>query len=131
MLPLDALRGPLGRIDVVKMDVEGMEHRVAQGGRALFEAERPVVYLEYSPGLLRDVSGVPAAALLRFFLERGYAVEILHRTAPPESLAGLDAETAIARTDAACERHVREEAGTHLDLCLRPIGAPAPALNGA
>jgi FkbM family methyltransferase len=118
VLPLDSLRDQLGRIDVIKMDVEGMEYRAILGARRLIEENRPVVFLEYSPMLLRSISRVPAEDLLHHFLDLDYDIEILHRTTPRELLDGRAREATVARVNEAWERHVKEEAGTHLDLRL-------------
>lgn len=36
----------LGRVDLIKIDVEGMEERVLRGGRAFFRRFRPLLYVE-------------------------------------------------------------------------------------
>jgi FkbM family methyltransferase len=50
----------------VKMDVEGAEPLVLDGGRAFFEATRPVTCCELNPGKLRNLGFAPAAVLDAF-----------------------------------------------------------------
>jgi FkbM family methyltransferase len=49
---LDAFcsREAIGRVDFVKIDVEGAELQVLQGGREVIEAHRPPTALARAPG---------------------------------------------------------------------------------
>jgi hypothetical protein len=102
------------------MDIEGMEYRAAVGARAFFQEQKPIVFLEYSPEFQKIGSGVEGADLLRLFLDLGYTVEMLHRSQPREAVRELDAGAVIERVNGAWRRHVAEDRGTHLDLCLHP-----------
>jgi FkbM family methyltransferase len=118
ILPLDLLRPAMRPVSVLKMDIEGMEYRAARGALALLRADRPTVFLEYSPRFQEHLSGVPGAALIGLFHDLGYRFELLHRAAPRELLPPGDPAAAI---DAAWQAHV-EQGGSHLDLCLHPTG---------
>lgn len=120
VVPLDLLRREIGPVDLVKMDIEGMEHRAMLGGLKFFEENRPIVFVEYSPAFQQTVSGADGSELLRLFLKMGYSPEILHRTAPRERVSAADAEPVIAHIDAAWRLHCERDNGTHLDLCLTP-----------
>lgn len=53
----------LSRVDLIKIDVEGMEERVLRGGAQFFKKFRPMLYVENdrvekSPGLIRALWGV-------------------------------------------------------------------------
>jgi FkbM family methyltransferase len=63
VMTLDQLA--LERCRLLKIDVEGMELQVLEGGRALIEATRPIVYVENN-----DVSRSPA--LIGWLLDREY-----------------------------------------------------------
>ena len=63
LLALDDLG--IDRCRVLKIDVEGMELDVLEGGRALVAAARPIIYLENN-----DASRSPA--LIEWLLARGY-----------------------------------------------------------
>lgn len=63
-IALDSLALP--RVDLMKIDVEGMEEEVLAGAEALFSAHRPIVIVEWI-----KTSKPP---LMRFFTERDYEV---------------------------------------------------------
>ncbi|MGE5268051.1 MAG: FkbM family methyltransferase [Thiohalocapsa sp.] len=121
-LPLDLLRPHIGRVDVMKMDIDGTEYRACLGASELLAACRPTVFLEYCPSLLRVLSGIEPGQLLKLFLDMGYAIEVLHRARPREAMTGMSDSEVIARVDRLCEEHVGE-GGTHLDLCMLPNGS--------
>jgi FkbM family methyltransferase len=110
-LALDDLLHDVARLDVVKIDIEGGEHRAVLGFSDLLTKFRPHVLAEHSPALLREVSGVEPAALLGLWSQLGYTASLL--------LPGRDAEPVAldeAVLDAACVR-----AGSdHVDLHLAP-----------
>ena len=54
------------RVGFVKMDVEGAEPLVLDGGREFFAAIRPVTCCELNPGKLRNMGFVPADVLNAF-----------------------------------------------------------------
>lgn len=65
------LAGRVDRLDLVKVDVEGMELRVLVGAEATIRRYRPVVYVEVNrPGLARQ--GDSPAGLERFLAGLGY-----------------------------------------------------------
>jgi FkbM family methyltransferase len=118
-LPLDLLQAHIGRVDVLKMDIDGTEYRACMGARRLLMQSRPIVFLEYSPQLLRLLSGVEPEALLKLFLDWGYGVDVLHRGRPREQIQGGPGDI-IAKVRQICEDHVKQDGGTHLDLCMTP-----------
>jgi len=122
VVPLDLLRADFGKVDVLKIDIEGMEYRAFMGAKALMAEQKPITFLEYSPRFQSEISGADGSALLTFFLDLGYSVEILHRKKKRELVAGDSAAQVIAQIDAAWTRHVEDDKGTHLDLCLTAKG---------
>jgi len=117
LLPLDLLRPVIGRVDLIKLDIEGMEYRALRGALETLRADLPTVFLEYSPVFQQQGSKVSGAVLLRLFNDLGYRVEILHRSGRREMVAAADASLDV---DHAWRMHVARDAGTHLDLCLHP-----------
>lgn len=117
IVPFDLLHPTIGKIDMMKMDIEGMEYRAAVGAMKALERDRPTVFLEYSPQFQIQWSGVPGARLLTLFKELGYHFEILHRHKPRERVTG----DPVARINVAWAEHRDADGGTHLDLCLHPI----------
>jgi FkbM family methyltransferase len=120
VMSLDLLRSELGPVDVMKIDIEGMEYRAVMGGRAFLAESRPVVFLEYSPDYQRRISGPEGGDLLHVFLQLGYGVEILHRKAPRERVQAGTAQDVVTAVDAEWRLHCERDRGTHLDLCLTP-----------
>lgn len=74
---LDALVAETGRPpDVVKIDVEGAEHRVLQGARKTLVDHRPLVVLAVHPRLVARL-GDSVEGIARFVDELGYRIEDL------------------------------------------------------
>ena len=69
---LDHELAHLDRLDVLKLDVEGAEHQVLEGGTEVLRKFRPVIFTELLPPLLRDVSGVDSRTYLDLLSELGY-----------------------------------------------------------
>lgn len=67
IVTLDSLG--LKRLDLVKIDVEGMEERVIQGGIDTIRRLRPKLYLENDPG---DAGLAKSASLIRAIRDLGY-----------------------------------------------------------
>lgn len=120
LIPIDVLLPRLGKVDLVKIDIEGMEYRALMGGMALFRANKPIIFLEYSPAFQQAGSGVEGRYLLILLHMLGYQLEILHRNRDRELLDRDSMAKTIDLIDAAWKRHVDEDSGTHLDLCAHP-----------
>jgi FkbM family methyltransferase len=119
VVPLDLLRAEFGKVDVMKIDIEGMEYRAFMGAKAFMAEQKPITFLEYSPRFQAETSRAEGSALLSFFLDMGYGVEILHRKKKREAVKAATPAEVIAKIDAAWTRHVEDDKGTHLDLCLK------------
>jgi FkbM family methyltransferase len=75
---LDELVGDR-RVDLVKIDVEGAEHRVVLGGQRTLERCRPVVLSEFSLDMTRRVSAIDPVEYLRWFTTRGWTMQVVDR----------------------------------------------------
>lgn len=95
----------IDRLDVMKIDVEGSEHRVIEGGRGALDAFRPAVIFEVN-GLTRTAAGFSAPAI--------------------ESLRRLGYRLFGMRLDGAGEARLHELAGGEDP---RPHREPWSALN--
>ena len=110
-IPVDMIIGN-HTIDVVKIDVEGMEYRALAPAKKLLKM-RPVVLTEYSPKFIEEGSGVPGEQYLRLFFNSGYEAVILHRDMRKEEV-GQDVEIIHRRWQDYMARNI-----THLDLMMK------------
>ena len=76
-VPLDKLLAGLDRLDVMKIDIEGAEMLALRGAKCTIERYRPLILTEFSPALLRVVSGVDGDDYLALIDELGYDVTML------------------------------------------------------
>lgn len=66
-------------VDLIKIDVEGAEHRVFAGAQRILRDDRPVIISEFSPSMLSAVSGCTAADYLRQFTDLAYRIYLVDR----------------------------------------------------
>lgn len=99
----DALAG-LDRLDVIKIDVEGAEHRAMLGGARTIERLRPTVFTEFAPEAIENVSQVDGPTYLRWFVERGYSISVLEEQ--EDRFLGQDIDAVMAAYDGAKGNHV-------------------------
>lgn len=64
----------LGRLDFLKLDVEGYELKAMLGAIATINTHRPIIQLEWNPGAMANV-GINPQDVLRFIGSISYAVE--------------------------------------------------------
>lgn len=107
---LDDALADCGRVDVIKIDVEGAEGRVWRGMQSIVHRHRPVLLFEFSPDLLRQTSEVEPEAFLEA-VQSAYHLFVISpegaTSAQPDSVAAI------------IERHAA--AGqAHLDILARP-----------
>ena len=62
---------------MIKIDVEGAEYLALSGAIAAIEKHRPIVFSEFSPPAMPQISGAQPEEYLDLFLERGYSISIL------------------------------------------------------
>jgi len=77
VFPLDALI--TGRVDFLKLDVEGAEALVVAGAKDLLSSSRPIVTTEFSCDMLERVSGCEPKDYLDGFLNLGYSLSLVDR----------------------------------------------------
>ena len=66
-----------GKVDFLKMDVEGAEGRVVRGAARIIEKDRPIVTTELKEEMLQRVSGRSVADYLGYFDDLGYLPSLL------------------------------------------------------
>jgi FkbM family methyltransferase len=104
---LDAEIPEDARVDVIKMDVEGAEYRVLQGGKGVVARCRPKLVTEFSPGPLRELSKVEPEGYLEALFALGYRVAVIE-----EDGSLLDCGTNAGKVMA---RFAKRKGG-HIDL---------------
>ena len=80
------------RIDLIKIDVEGAEHKALLGTERVIREWSPVILSEFSPELLAGISGISGPAYLQWLMRFGYRIGIIGRDAtirPPLSQADI------------------------------------------
>jgi FkbM family methyltransferase len=110
-LSVDELLKDVGRVDFMKMDVEGAEHLVLRGARNLVERHQPVIVTEFAPPTIKNVSGASPIDFLKLLL-----------VSPEYKLFILDAAGVVA-----CDRDVDKvlnfyeaKGSDHIDLVSTP-----------
>jgi FkbM family methyltransferase len=73
-----------GKVDFLKMDVEGAEGRVVQGATRIIEKDRPIVTTELKEEMLQRVSGRSVADYLGYFGDLGYLPTLLDKESGAE-----------------------------------------------
>lgn len=76
-LRLDDIAPADRQFGFIKIDVEGAEYNALLGASALIRRCHPVIVSEFSPGLMRGISGVDASEYLQFVLDFGYRVSVI------------------------------------------------------
>jgi FkbM family methyltransferase len=74
---LDAMVGP-GRIDFIKLDLEGADFLALQGARAILQQSRPLIVFENSRGWAAKCYGYSSDDFFRLFDDVEYALFDLH-----------------------------------------------------
>jgi FkbM family methyltransferase len=110
---LDAELADLDRLDLVKVDAEGMEPLALRGMQQLLQRFRPVLLSEFHPWAMQRATGITAAEYLGWL--RGFypAVTVLHRDGRRERCADVDAVMAVWRSENAA---AGMDGRLHLDL---------------
>ncbi len=76
-LRIDDIVAPDKPVGFLKIDVEGAEYNALLGASALIRRCHPVIVSEFSPGLMRGISGIDARQYVKFVLDFGYRVSIV------------------------------------------------------
>lgn len=71
---LDSFDAEIPRIDVVKIDVEGLEPNVLRGAEQIFAKHRPIIVMEFSPIIYQYANPEIANQLLALIVEMQYEV---------------------------------------------------------
>lgn len=114
---LDHLFAGLQRLDLVKIDIEGMEPLALRGFERGLERLRPVLLSEFHPWAIERASGSPPIDYLHWLRRLYPAITILHRDGRRERCIEPEAVMQAWR-DANAEAGLGDR--LHLDLLLEP-----------
>jgi FkbM family methyltransferase len=109
-LPLDSFGELFKPVKVIKIDVEGAEYLVMSGGLTVIARDRPIIYFEYSPGMLERLEGSSVEALQHLVSELDYVIQIVE---PHGDLAAVP-----QLVDAS--QYLEDRGLQHLDLRISP-----------
>lgn len=100
-------------VDVLKIDIDGFDHRALLGARQVLTRSHPRLFAEFAPALLAEFSRIQPIQYLKLMLDYGYNdFTVLTREAEPIPM-GVDIDR-IARMPA-------ELGATHVDLHVRRV----------
>lgn len=107
----DALVPAGRRIHLIKVDVDGSDHKALLGCTEVIARHKPLIISEFSPGLLPGLSGISGEEYLQWFIGQGYGLSIIQ---PDGSLtvAGVDWQLAM-------EEYAARNS-THIDILAAP-----------
>ena len=74
MTTLDTEIKNIGRIDCIKIDVEGYEMDVLNGAKEIINKHKPVIILEYSPVFYEKLNQNDSIDIFTFLLDTGYSI---------------------------------------------------------
>jgi hypothetical protein len=77
----------IGRVDFIRMDIEGAEGKALAGAQRILERDKPSVLLEIHPDMLSERFGASAEEVVARFLSRGYRMFALNETGLEERRA--------------------------------------------
>jgi hypothetical protein len=86
-----------GRVDLVKLDLEGGEGGAIVGALETLERERPIVLSELSFEMLDRVSKMKPGAYLSLFTDLGYRINVIDRETPGHLVPIESVDTLVAQ----------------------------------
>jgi FkbM family methyltransferase len=114
---LDDLLGDLAALDLLKIDIEGLELLALRGFAEGLARHRPLVLTEFHPMCMRENAGVEPAEYLAFLFGYGAVVDVLHDDG---QRIACDAPDDVLREWQRADHRHDSHGTTHLDLFVRP-----------
>ena len=111
-----------GRVDLVKMDVEGHEPAALRGMKDLIRVHQPVILSEVNEYWLRTCSGTSARGYVDSLIDMGYEVYPAERPDQPIRAGTLNLEVLDAIDVIAVPARMRARDGAGLGAVLAPVG---------
>lgn len=92
---VDALVDPGKKVDLIKLDTEGAKYNSLLVAAGMVALDRAVVITEFSPGMLRDISGIDGPGYLAWLCAQDYALIVIRSEGAPIAV-GRDAGAIMA-----------------------------------
>lgn len=113
VVALDNFLADIDRIDMVKMDIEGVEPLAWRGMENLIRKFRPLVLTEFFPDFIRRASQIEPKLFLQMIEQQGYEIFVLDHSAE-------DADILAPKNINAILQFYANTSATHLDLLAVP-----------
>jgi len=91
---LDSFAKNIGRVDMVKMDIQGAEGRAIRGGEKLLTKHHPIMFFELAPHLLRNAGDDPRD-IIELLESWGYVLNTINES--QHRIEALDIHTIESR----------------------------------
>jgi len=89
VVALDDIKAELGRVDFIKMDIQGSEMRAVPGMRSLLKRNRVKLVTEFWPWGLR-LAGADSTDYLQTLVDLGFRLHLIGRNGHPEPVTTAD-----------------------------------------
>jgi len=99
---LDSELSALEKIDLIKIDVEGYELEVLQGGRTILSQYKPTLVIEFSPSLYESRSKTMGFEILQLLVEMNYTIWEIERGIYIQDVANYVAELGLNQVNILC-----------------------------
>ena len=119
-LVLDDILQNEGRIDMIKIDIEGHEPRALRGMIETVRKHRPVIFSEFNPDGIRELSDIEPGEYFQMLQGEGYSISVIE----------LDGNELPMKDEAAIMDYWTRFHSTHdesygnIDIIARPVSAP-------
>jgi len=107
---IDDLVPSFGHIDLVKLDLQGMDHVALRGMKTLLKAQKPVILMEFWPQGIRAYGDDPSA-VIHWLGSLGYSWQALELPDLTDAAPDHDVCTAVEKCP-----------NGYVNLLLRPLG---------
>ena len=97
LIRLDEALAHLDRVDLIKIDIRGLESRAVRGARGLIEKHRPILLTAFNPRRLHEVEGIAAGAYAEQLLSHYSRLRVL--SAVGDDVEFRDANSLMAYWD--------------------------------
>lgn len=109
---IDDVLGHIQQLDVIKIDIEGGEYRAFMGAKKTIAQNRPIIFSEFSPPMLKNNSNVPAKQYLKWLIDQNYHISVID---------GVDQATQCRDDPGKVINCFKKRQSTHIDIVAYPM----------